>query len=117
MTIIKSQGPIPKRSAYHRRVVDSNKTPAAKVRFAAIAKQPCALYVNWGNECNGRTTVAHQDGAGMALKSPYDKTFACCEGHHLLGPNSIAHMGVRAWERKYGPQSKWIEITNYRMKE
>lgn len=89
-----------------------------KVYFGGVASLPCCLALNWGQECKGRTTVAHKDGAGMALKAPYPHTFACCQGHHLadFGPNSIGKMGVKGWERKYGPQDKYIAVTQYRLK-
>lgn len=84
--------------------------------MAYVAEQRCALLYNYGSECSGRTTVAHRDGAGMALRSSDFETFACCEGHHLRGPNSIAQMGVKAWESKYGPQSFYIWQTRYRIR-
>lgn len=83
--------------------------------MAAVAKLPCCLALNWSAECVGRTTVAHKDGAGMALKHPDTETMAICEGHHLRGPNSIGEMGVKAWERKYGPQRYYAELTRYRI--
>lgn len=108
MTIVKVQGPIPKKLTHQRRDAPRNGTAVADRYAAAVRGLPCCLVMNWGNECFGDTTWAHQDGAGMALKAFYHQTFACCVGHHLYGPNSIGHMGVKAWERKYGPQSKWI---------
>lgn len=108
MTIVKVQGPIPKKLVHKRREAPRNGTAVADRYRDAVHKLPCCLAMNWGSECFGDTTWAHRDGAGMALKAPYHQTFACCTGHHLWGTNSIGQMGVKAWERKYGPQSKWI---------
>lgn len=116
MTIVKVQGPIPKKLAHRRRTTPRNGTKAGKLHMALVATLPCSLYVNWGNECEGRTTVAHKDGAGMALKSSDFETMALCEAHHLFGRHSIAQMGIKAWERKYGSQTSLIGLTNHRLK-
>lgn len=108
MTIVKVQGPIPKKLAHQRRNPPRNGTAVALRYRDAVHKLPCCLVMNWGTECQGDTTWAHRDGAGMALKDFYYNSFACCAGHHLYGPHSIGEMGVKKWERKYGPQDKWI---------
>lgn len=136
MSIITKKGPIPKALPHKRRgklppapwEVEAMEASRALTKaeraeqkaqaewFGAVAKQACCLALNWGPECVGRTTVAHTDGAGMGMKSHYKKTFACCEGHHLRGPNSIGQMGVKAWTKKYGPQSKYVAVTQHRLR-
>lgn len=95
----------------HKRKPAKRGTPAHKVYMAKVAQLPCCLYEGWPEECQGRVTVAHKDGAGMALKSSDYDTFPCCEAHHLFGPNSITYLGVRRWERKYGLQKDFIAQT------
>lgn len=114
MTIVKAKGPIPKKLP-HRHKPPRNGSKEGRQHMALVATLPCSLYVNYHNECRGRTTVAHKDGAGMALKSSDFETLALCEGHHLWGPHSITEMGVKAWERKYGSQASLIGLTNYRL--
>lgn len=115
MTLVKVNGPIPKKLT-HKRKPSNRGTPAHKTYMEQVAKLHCCLGDRWGYECYGRTTVAHKDGAGMALKSSDYDTFPACVAHHLTGPHSIAEMGAKKWQRKYGPQDFWIAQTRLLIK-
>lgn len=93
----------------HKRKPSNRGTKEHKAYMGKVAKLPCCLNENWGHECGGRVTVAHKDGAGMSLKSSDYDTMPICEAHHLFGPNSITYLGAKAWQRRYGPQTHWIE--------
>lgn len=76
MTLVKVKGPIPKKLT-HKRKPTNRGSKEHKVYMAKVAKLSCCLS-KW-NECQGRITVAHKDGAGMALKSSDFDTFPAKE--------------------------------------
>lgn len=100
-----------RRSSLKRRPRRRQATPQEEAHKGRVASLPCILSTGWGHECIGRTTVHHKSGAGMGLKSSDFETMPLCEGHHLVSRNSVESMGSKAWERRYGPQSYWLEMT------
>lgn len=88
--------------------------------MARVATFPCVLIGTFKHECRGRTTVQHCQGviwAGMGQKAHDTETFPLCVAHHLQGPNAIENMGSKAWERKYGEQGFWLDVTRAMLKK
>lgn len=100
-----------KRSTFKRKKAKNAPNKDEKAYHAKVGELHCQLMHKWSAECRDWTTVSHRPGAGMALKSSHYDVAAICRGHHLVGPNSIEAMGIKAWERKYGEHEIYEEMT------
>lgn len=144
MSLVKAKGPIPKKLAHKRRVVKNApvpRKPLPKVKpgkkpykwkrkptpkdekafiTAAHATRQCALTKKWGKECRPPLTFQHPQGLryrGTSRKGDAKLGFMLCWGHHQEGPNSIREMGIKAWEKKYGPQEQHAAGCRKRIKD
>lgn len=126
MSLVKAKGPIPKQLEHRRRVAKKGpykwkKPPVPREDsdyMAAARGAGCVLSNKWAHECVAPMTFQHPQGLryrGTSTKGPVKDGFGLCSGHHTVGPNSITEMGIRAWEKKYGPQEQHAAACRLRL--
>lgn len=51
----------------------------------------------------------HEFGTGAGLKASDYDTIPLCKAHHQSGPHGFHHMGKRAWEEMFKPQTEYLK--------
>jgi hypothetical protein len=76
-------------------------TREEKKYLSRVADLGCAICRRLGHEDTPAMVHHQRTGVGKAQRAAHTNTIPLCHFHHQ-GQGGIHHLGLRAWERKFG---------------